>query len=50
MSNFEIYCPLFYEAIHTIFKIFAQHGLSVGRDCFKNNRVFEFLARLPQRF
>ena len=26
MPNFEIYSPLFSEGIHTILKIFSQHG------------------------
>ena len=31
MSNFEIYFPLFSEAIHTILKIFSQHGFRKSR-------------------
>ena len=45
MSNYQIYVSLFSETIHTILKIFSQHG-SVGRDYSEKNRVLVFLAKI----
>ena len=47
MSNCEIYFPIFSETIHTIVKIFSEHGLWKCRErLLKKKKMLEFLANI----
>ena len=50
MLNFEIYFQNSSETIHTILRIYSQHGFRKYRSKYCSNLWVKFLAKLPQRF
>ena len=50
MPNSEIYSPIFYAVVHTILKIFLQHGLrKLGRCYCKKIGCWNFSTKLLTR-